>query len=230
VHVVRLEDWGEKVKMKMNPGKNTPMSKKSRRQERRKNHDGAPVVVAIVAGLGGGIGFVEPPPVGAGPIGKKEFEVGDTVGVGVEGSGALNSFESLNAISSLLVEAGDTRAVVPFGQSLTGVEQLEVAKVMSTSMVLGFARGAYFGSASMRAIKSSNLIQNTCSIERNLDLSSLRAFSSWLMGLWLSYELSQSITERTDHIRNLSSRVIGRRLRSVYPAKERSVTPRTNTA
>ena len=53
-------------------------------------------------------------------IGRKEFEVGDTVGV--EGGGAPNSLESLNAISSLLVEAGVTGTMAPFVSGLTGVE------------------------------------------------------------------------------------------------------------
>lgn len=55
-------------------------------------------------------------------IGKKEFEVGDTVDVDVGGGGVPNSLESLDAISSLLVEAGVTGTMVPFVSGLTGVE------------------------------------------------------------------------------------------------------------
>lgn len=91
-------------------------------RNRKENYDEAPVVAIMVVGPGGGIGFTEPPPVEAALIGRKEFEVGDTVGVDVEGGGAPNSLESLKAISSLLVEAGVTGTMAPFVSGLTGVE------------------------------------------------------------------------------------------------------------
>lgn len=68
------------------------------------------------------------------------------------------SFESLKAISSLLVETGVAGIEEPFAPFLMGVLLETPKKVVSTSMVRGLeaTRGEYLGSALIMSIKSSN--------------------------------------------------------------------------